>query len=195
MSGAEVGALLGEMSMVRKDAEKNSKEMRAERAEMDRRLDVIDDNMERFGAAFVDFAADHKQHLAVLDTGQRKLASAQKIDDEERADRVTARRIWVFVAKIAATVMTIAVLPAVGWGTKLIVDDYTAQRAENAAQHHDVLLLKTHDVRADEDAHALSDRVESHEQRIHEINGRLQGIETGQQSILEAIQDNGRRRR
>lgn len=190
MSATEVGRLMGELSKVRGQNAEIKKEM-------DRRFHAIDQNMERFGEQFVEFCHDHKRSLSDLDTAQRKLVSAQKIDDDERAEREAKRKVWALVGKIVGGVLTIIVLPIAGWGGKWLADDYSQQRQENGQHSHELLLLKAHDDLADEDAHMLEDRVAEHEQRIHVIGGRLQNIEVGQRDILSAIQDNstGRRRR
>ncbi len=124
-----------------------------------------------------------------------ELAEKQRVDDDERTQREGARKTLALTAKILGPILGVILLPTFGWGAKWLVSDYGHTRTAIVDHSHEILGMKNRATRDRRASEHTATQVQENRDSIRTVEGRLEGIETGQGTILQAIENSRPRRR
>ena len=184
MTDEHVGALLASQARCERSHEKTAAELSGVRATLNATLTEV----ERIGRA-QDQAEGRRKRVSER---VGKLETRQSTDDNDRTERQGARKMALAALKVFGPIVVLIVLPLLGWGGSLLAEDYGSQRDVLAHVSREVSAVKDHGQRETVRLDQATDRGQRNAESLRSLEGRLGGLQDGQEAILTALQ---RRRR
>lgn len=175
LSDEQVGKLLASQARCEEHQKRTSAELESVRASLTTVNGRLDD--------LVDLGTE----IESVAKKTHALEEKQALDDQERTEREERKRNVRLFGKILLGVCTLIVLPLAAWGAQWLIVDYGTTRERATEGAHDVATLEAHEELNRRAREQTRTRVDENRDDIRTIEGRLDGIETAQETTLEEI--------
>lgn len=129
--------------------------------------------------------------VLALTSDVRELELRQAADEQDRATRDASKKTLSRVWKVTGAIVTLCVLPIIGWAGTWLMTDYGRLREAPTAIVH----LEDHAERGGRAALQTREATRDNRDSIRRVEGRLDGIEESQVEILKMLRSRRRRRR
>ena len=184
LTDEQMGELLASQARCERSHKATTEELSAVRLTLDATLSEV----ERIGRA--QDQAEARRRRVSERVGA--LESRQAQDDNERTEREGGRKMARVVAKVLGPILALIVLPAAGWGASWLAEDYSGQRDVVEHVAREVAMVKDLGSRERRRLDQAESRGRRNTEALRTLEGRLGGLQSGQEEILSALR--GRRR-